>query len=279
MSEILRVTHWADVCLVLGPSVKYVVPALLLKRPIMVSHAAPFDRVRRPMMARVQYLASWLASLTLPVHAPSLSMWQNLPRRRIHFANPYDPDCFRNLNLSRDGDLLYVGRLAVDKGVDTLLHALATLRNNGRSLRLTIVGKGTHEPELRRLEQDLGLVGAIDWHGLAYGAEVAGLMNRHRILVVPSRWHEPFGIVALEGLACGCKVVVSRHGGLPEAAGKWGYLFENGDAESLFSALMRALDAPDLAGLDQELLEHLADHRPKAVAERYLKCFGFSASE
>ena len=102
------------------------------------------------------------------------------------------------------------------------------------------------------------------------GAELAALLNRHQVLVVPSRWAEPFGIVALEGLACGCFVIGSEGGGLKEAIGPGGITFVNGDASALAGALQKALvnrlpvDRPAVAA-------HLARHRPSAVAAGYLQ--------
>ena len=48
-------------------------------------------------------------------------------------------------------------------------------------------------------------------------------LNRHEIMVVPSRWNELFGVVALEGMACGCAMLVSDGGGLPDAVGYAGH--------------------------------------------------------
>ena len=62
-------------------------------------------------------------------------------------------------------------------------------------------------------------------------------MNRHRVMVVPSIWEEPFGIVALEGLACGCEVVIARSGGLPEATGPFGVTFKRGDPVDLANVI------------------------------------------
>ena len=97
-------------------------------------------------------------------------------------------------------------------------------------------------------------------------------LNRHRILVVPSRYNEPFGIVALEGIACGCVVVGSRGGGLKEAIGPCGDTFRNGDAADLARVLGRLLRRPEL---DAEPLRqaagHLARHAGERVAAAYLR--------
>jgi Glycosyltransferase len=89
-------------------------------------------------------------------------------------------------------------------------------------------------------------------------------------LVVPSRYDEPFGIVALEGIACGCLVVGSSGGGLKEAIGPCGLTFPNGDAVALTNLLDRLLADP---GAGHDLLghapEHLARHSAAAVALSY----------
>jgi len=96
-------------------------------------------------------------------------------------------------------------------------------------------------------------------------------MNRHRVLVVPSRWNEPFGIVALEGMACGCLVVGSEGGGLREAIGAAGLTFPNGEALALADCLRKALtDQQAVQNCHQAAPEHLAVHAPALVAARYL---------
>jgi glycogen(starch) synthase len=94
---------------------------------------------------------------------------------------------------------------------------------------------------------------------------------RHRIMVVPSRWLEPFGIVALEAMACGLIPVVSSGGGLPEAVGPCGSTFPNGDSAALADRLEQILANPEsqiemLKGAEQ----HLARHARHAVVESYL---------
>jgi glycosyltransferase involved in cell wall biosynthesis len=100
-------------------------------------------------------------------------------------------------------------------------------------------------------------------------------LNRHRILVVPSRWPEPFGIVALEAIACGCVVVGSAGGGLSEAIGPCGLTFPNGDGAALAHVLRELLGNPErVAELGTGGASHLARFSPSAVAKRYLEEMG-----
>jgi glycogen(starch) synthase len=90
--------------------------------------------------------------------------------------------------------------------------------------------------------------------------------------LVPSVWHEPFGIVALEGIACGCAVVGTAGGGLPDAIGPCGVTVPNGDAAALAEAIAALLDDPDrIAAYRAAAPAHLARHRPRRVAEEYLR--------
>ena len=90
--------------------------------------------------------------------------------------------------------------------------------------------------------------------------------------MVPSRWAEPFGIVALEGIACGCVVVGSEKGGLKEAIGPCGVTFENGNVQALADQLKSLLGNPDRqANLRQQAAEHLAKFQSDAVTAAYLQ--------
>src|SRR5205085_12174102 len=155
-------------------------------------------------------------------------------------------------------------------------------QGDGLSPDLTIVGGGPEEEKLRKLTTDLALDRSatgrirrgeqVTFAGQKSGAALAELLNRHRILVVPSRWAEPFGIVALEGIACGCVVVGSENGGLKEAIGPCGVTFENGNVRALAEQLKRLLNDPETqANLHQHAVEHLAKFQSDAVAAAYLR--------
>ena len=100
------------------------------------------------------------------------------------------------------------------------------------------------------------------------------LLQEHKILVIPSRYDEPFGVVALEGIACGCVAVGSVGGGLPEAIGPCGLTFPNGDAAALAQALEQLLRQPnEQRRLVANAPQHLAKFHPATIAEAYLALF------
>ncbi|WP_397384138.1 glycosyltransferase family 4 protein [Prosthecobacter sp.] len=184
--------------------------------------------------------------------------------------NPYDHQLFRRLpEVRRDRDLVFLGRLVSDKGCDLLLDALALLRDQGQMLSLTIIGSG---PELHALNEQvrrLRLEAQVSFTGPRSGEELVRLLNQHRIMVVPSRWNEPFGIVALEGIACGCIIVGSDGGGLAEAIGPCGVTFPNGDVIALQGALTALVNVSGESLPSDSIAKHLAHHHSVTIASLY----------
>ena len=114
--------------------------------------------------------------------------------------NPVVPWRSERVRAERNREILYVGRLERDKGVDVVA---AAAREAGLPLR--IVGDGPLRAELARDYPEAVLMG---WRK---PAEIAALVEEARLLVVPTRWRETFGLVTLEAVMSGLPVLVSRH--------------------------------------------------------------------
>lgn len=137
--------------------------------------------------------------------------------------------------------------------------------------RLTIAGDGPERANLEKQAAALNLQSQVEFVGAQTSGQLAKLLREHEILVVPSLWREPFGIVALEGIACGCVVVGSAEGGLTEAIGPCGVTFPNGDARALAKAIATLLaDPTERDRLRQNAVAHLARFKPRHVAGLYL---------
>src|SRR5439155_23248491 len=106
--------------------------------------------------------------------------------------------------------LLFVGRLARQKGCDLLLEALARPALAGRAWTLTIVGAGPEEADLRRRAAALGP--RVRFAGPEPPARIPGRLAEADALVLPSR-AESFGVVVAEALAAGVPVLATRCGG------------------------------------------------------------------
>ena len=258
----------ADVVLMFNVSLKGVLPWRLSGRPLVVSHQTPNTTDWRGR------LKTWVANHLAARNIGCSTYMSEQFARAVAIPNPYNDTVFRSTEpwVFRKRDLVFVGRLVSDKGADLLLQALAMLRDNGPRPNLTIVGSGPEAAALRQQTHDLGLTDQVEFVGVKKGAELAVLLNEHRIQVVPSVWAEPFGIVALEGLECGCIVVASAGGGLPEALGEHGVVFPNGDVRALAGRLLRVLERPlDYLPDPDQLAEHLKRHKRGEAAARYLE--------
>lgn len=266
-----RLIRWSDVCVHSNISLRAGWPLAFIRRPWFVTTHIWLRDVNGGvgLAERLKRLALRAARNLYISHA--IAAHVGLPGELV--PNPFDAAVFRRLpEVVRDRELVFVGRLVSDKGVDVLLEALRRLKaRQGSAPSLTIVGGGPEERRLRELAVELGIEGNVTFAGVQRGEALARTLNAHRVLVVPSRWAEPFGLVALEGMACGCRVVASAAGGLPEALGPGGTTFPNGDSAALAEQLAAAL-ATELPR-EEEVRTHLAAHEPRAVAARYVELF------
>jgi glycogen synthase len=204
----------------------------------------------------------------------SRAIAEALPVTSKIICNPFSTADFAGLkDEPKTKTLVFMGRLVSDKGVDTLLNALAELRRRGLAPDLTVIGDGSEMAALRSMTEKLGLTGQVTFMG-ALRETRGSVVAQHSILVVPSRWAEPFGIVALEGIASGCAVVASAQGGLSDAVGPCGLLFPNGDSIALADVLEKVLtNSPLLASLVAAGPEHLTAFTPEHIAGQYLSLF------
>ncbi len=269
--RLLDLVRWCEVYVQGCIGLRTLWPLLLCRRGYAVSHQTWYRRPdgRRGWEDRIKLAVSRRAVNI----APSQAVADDLRTACTVIPNPYRADLFKlRPEVARDRCLLFVGRLVSDKGVDLLLSALVSLKGRGIQPDLTIAGDGPELPELRRLAAEHHLLGQITFAGPQPPETVALLMNRHRILVVPSRWAEPFGVVAIEGIASGCRVLGSKQGGLTDAIGPCGRTFPNGDARALAMCIEELLDEPEQGILNDESRQnHLARHQPASVARQYLQ--------
>jgi glycogen(starch) synthase len=115
--------------------------------------------------------------------------------------------------------ILGLGRLTRKKGFDLLIEALARVGPAAAGFDLLIAGDGEEAGRLAAQVRQLGLAERVRFLGRVGADEVVRLLNGCAFLAVPSR-SEPFGIVALEGLAAGKPVLATRVGGMGEFLGR-----------------------------------------------------------
>ncbi len=111
--------------------------------------------------------------------------------------------------------ILCVGRLVPQKGIEYLLHAVPIVARRRPEAKFIIVGDGWYRDHLEWVANTTGHRWRITFTGFIPDGDLMALTKSADVLVVPSVY-EPFGIVALEGMAAGVPVVASQVGGLTE---------------------------------------------------------------
>lgn len=193
----------------------------------------------------------------------SLEDWINLePDRLVVIPNgvavPEQADIYTK---APSYDLIFLGRLEHEKGLDILLHALALLKKRACYPRLLVVGMGRQATSLRKLTQRLGLASQVVFMG--YQFDTRNFLADARILVIPSRY-EGLPMSLLEGMAMGKGIIATATGGTVDVV-------EN-EREAILVAPEDPLSLADaIAGLleDHQKLQSMG----KAAREKVLSGF------
>lgn len=150
--------------------------------------------------------------------------------------------------LPRSHNLLYVGKLTEQKGVDVLIRALATLRSDVADIHLTIIGSGPELNYLLRLAGDLDLVGQVRFMGELPHDQVMHAYNEALCVVIPSRYAENCSLVGIEALAKGKVLVASDIGGLTDLVENScnGFLVRPDDQDDLAKKILYIAQHPEL---------------------------------
>lgn len=160
------------------------------------------------------------------------------------------------------GYALFVGRLSVEKGIDTLLEAWEYLEGK---VPLKILGDG---PLAERVSEATRKLEGVEWLGRQPKERVLTLMKEARVLIFPSTWYEGFPMVIAEAYAVGLPVIAGDLGGMSSLIehDRTGLRFRTGDAKDLVAQMRWLLAHPTrLAAMRREAR---AEFETKYTAER-----------
>ena len=172
-------------------------------------------------------------------------------------------------------NLFSAGWLGKEKGFDLVLDALAILDDPG--IKWTLAGSGPEAKNLQDQCRDLGLSDQVEFLGRVSWAEVYNQIDQAHVMVIPSRWQEPFGLVALQALQRARPVIASARGGLPEMVDHElnGWLFDPDDVGALAKRIgdctkgVKSLEEIGKAGM----LRAEKDFTIERMADQYLELF------
>lgn len=194
------------------------------------------------------------------VVAPSLFYRQKLqewgwPEEQLTYIPNY-VDSTAYVPQFAPGDyFFYFGRLALEKGVGTLIRAVSQAR-----VKLRIAGTGPEEDVLKAIAAHVG--GDVEFHGFVAGDALWKLLRESRAIVLPSEWYENAPMSILEAYACGKPALGARIGGIPEMVREeeTGALFGSGNVDELAALLRRYADMPadKLEAMGRDVREYVS---------------------
>ena len=265
--KLFELYKWADIVYQNNIELRVLWPNLAFRRPFVVS-LHTWLRNRDGKRRLTDLLKIFILLYAKKVIAVSSAIQKDSFKDSIVIGNPYRDKLFRKLDfVERKQSIAYLGRFVSDKGVELLIKSYARLGVRGEAL--TLIGSGPNEKMYKQLANELGV--KLNITNSLIGDDLVAELNKHKILVIPSLWEEPFGNVALEGMACGCLILASDGGGLPDAVGKAGVLFSRGSIEDLTRKLKNLyVESNTDTELEFNIKRHLENHSQKIVCGKYL---------
>lgn len=176
------------------------------------------------------------AYIALTQFAKSIFVKAGLPQNKI-FVKPnfiFDHTYSFSRPMVQKNQVVFVGRISPEKGLDILLEAWSKLRGN--TTKLAIIGDG---PEKNYLQQKYSHLTNVEWRGWLNREQVLNEMATSHVVVIPSKWYEGFPMIVVESYAVGTPVIAPMHAAFPEIIreGLNGWLFKPGCSDSLYNIL------------------------------------------
>lgn len=276
--ELIRCHKWADVVFENNPSLKLSWPGILFGTPNVVAIRTWIKRDNGDVNWQDRLKLWWLKKASAVISV-SKAVKEKTFSNSVVIGNPYRNEIFqKNDDIEKSVEFVFLGRLVSDKGANLAIEAVAKLIKKIPKLYesqhaiLTIIGDGPEMGNLKKLAGKLEIEERIIFKGALKGSVLVNSLNLHRCILIPSVWEEPFGNVALEGMACGCIPIVSDGGGLVDAVGDAGLVFNRGSVDDLVQKMYAIISKPDLElTLRDRSRDHLKNHLPEVIAKRYLE--------
>ena len=225
---------------------------------VLTAHNVWRDRLG---LAFLQYADLWDAVVAVSHYLGNALVDLGYPRARVQVVHHgIDPERWTSAPPEPDAPLriFHPARLSLDKGSLLVVRALHRVRRVLPEAKLLLAGTGTivdfesrQAKEVAAVREEiarLGLEDAVELRAIPW-EEIPGVFASSRVVVYPSRFDEPFGIAALEGMASSRPVVVSAVGGMPEFVrdGVDGFVVRPDDDEQLAERIALLLGNPVLA--------------------------------
>lgn len=178
-------------------------------------------------------------------NAQQWALYLNIKSNKIHVVMPFADPIYGNARRSKPGkkvSVLYAGRLHPEKGIYTILEMMHLYEMDVLKVSMSIVMAGQHVEEGRAITKMLsGYTYAKLLDSRKTVSSMATLLAKTDILLMPSVFAEPFGMLSVEAQHSGCRVIASSLGGLPETNCGLLTLVAERDPQALITAIGEAI--------------------------------------
>jgi len=189
--------------------------------------------------------------------------------------NCYDDKLFYKSKKNKKNEFIFCGRLVKDKGAHVLIDCFIKLLRHNDKLTLGIIGDGPEKLNLLKKIKNKELKKNIKFYGFVRGKKLKKIIENYKFMVIPSLWNEPFGIVALEGIALNNTVIAFKNGGLNEAIKDCGIVV-NPNKTSLYNAMKKVIKS-ERKYTNKKFISkcqaHLKNYTPNMIVDKYLKLY------
>jgi len=209
----------------------------------IILHCAVPSKVEQH--ARIKDVDDKTIIATSIYNAQQWALYLKIPSNTINVVMPFADPVYGNVHRSKPGKkvrVLYAGRLHPEKGIYTILEMMHQYEMGILDVQMSIVMAGQHVEEGRTIAKML--------HGYKYAklleprrsvASMAALLAKTDVLLMPSVFAEPFGMLSVEAQHSGCRVIASSLGGLPETNCGLLTLVEERNPQALITAIGEAV--------------------------------------
>ena len=169
--------------------------------------------------------------------ANDLNTFYKVPRQKLFpIKLGFNNNKYYPIKKIRKKFFLIIGRHNPHKNLERVIKAFSLAKINNYQLVFVGAFDRRHTPSLRKIIDELNIRHLCVWKGWIDDDEKLLLLNECQALIIASLW-EGFGLTALEAMACGTPVIASDRGALPEVIGKYGYLVNPFNIQSIACAM------------------------------------------
>jgi glycosyltransferase involved in cell wall biosynthesis len=218
-------------------------PVATKNKAVIILHCVTPDPLKKPILK--SEIKNKIIIATSIYSSQQWALYLDIPNSRIRIVLPFADPIFGNIKrpkLAKKTRITFAGRLHPDKGIYTLLEMMHEKEMMHNGFRVNIVAAGQHVKTGRiiaRMLSEFPYVRLVPAQKTI--AEMADVLAHSDILLMPSVFAEPFGMLSVEAQHAGCRVVASNIGGLPETNCGLLTLVEPRDPRALVAGIEQAV--------------------------------------